>query len=156
MVRFLNIFYIFTKHRHRDLPIFIERCKYRFNELLVPVAWYKYGHEYLHFSAWLGKNTDTGICHCLWKDRTTGTVIYPHLWQGRNVGTTTYQYLWRGRNMGTGIFQQAYGPSSMWLGGNTGTGIFLMSVARYKYGHRHLPVSVVRQKYGQGIFQCMW
>jgi len=50
--------------------------------------------------------------------------------------------------MGKGEFQWAYGPSSVWLDGKRGTGIFPMSVARYKYGHRHLPVSVVRQKYG--------
>jgi hypothetical protein len=39
VVRLLNIFHIFTKHRHRDLPIFMARCKYRFTELLVLVAW---------------------------------------------------------------------------------------------------------------------
>jgi len=50
--------------------------------------------------------------------------------------------------MDTGEFQWAYGPSSVCLDGKTGTGIFPMSVARYKYRHRYLPVFVVRQKYG--------
>jgi hypothetical protein len=38
VVRLPNIFHIFTKHRHRDLPIFMARCKYMFTDILVPVA----------------------------------------------------------------------------------------------------------------------